>query len=369
MTSPDAAVAWFPSVPSVWRRSPPHRGHRPGQLNLKSCELLQDGVLGWYTEQLRALSAVEVVEYPLCEAARAAVAGHFDRPADEVLLSPGTDHAIRVVCEALCAPAGRLVIADPRFDSWTYYADQFGFQLDAVPMPYRAPLGIGSLIDRLYAGGPSVLVVTQPDSITGHCYSRDEIDVLARVTAAHGSLLVLDTCYLAFAMDGEDTVTVASEHRHVLRINSFSKSFGLAGARVGALLATATITDYLRRWYSEGMITGLSLRLLVSALAEGAVFPTALAEVRAARVMLSKQLPAASPGLIARPAAGNFVTFDGEPADVDAAHRRLLAAGVRTRSLTGLTGFSGGIRIATPSLPAVHRVLATVVDTPDEKRS
>jgi len=359
---------WFPTRREMWRLSPHERFYRPDELNLKSCELLQPRVHQWFQDRIGSVPASDVVAYPLCQDARAAVAGHFGRRPDEVLLSPGTDHAIRVVSEALCAPAGRLVISDPHYESWSRYAVQYGFHLDAVPMPERAPVDVAALIDRLRGGRQAVLVLTQPDGITGQLYRREEVAEVARAAEAHGSLLVLDTCYLAFAEGGADTVAPVAARRHVVRINSFSKSLGLAGARIGAVLADPSVIDYLARWRADGMIAGQSLRLLRLALDDMAVFQAAWAEVRAARAALGHSLTGALPGWQARPSGTNFVAFDTPPDSAADVHASLSSGGIRTRLLSGLPGFPGGIRIATPSTTAVDRVLAAVPSVPVEVR-
>jgi histidinol-phosphate/aromatic aminotransferase/cobyric acid decarboxylase-like protein len=352
----------------MWQIPPRERSYQPDELNLKSCELLQPRVLEWYQEQIAALRASDVVAYPLCRDTRVAVAEHFGRRPDQVLLFPGTDHAIRVLSEALCAPAGRLVIADPHFDRWSRSALQYGFRLDPVPMPDRAPLRVSALVDRLRGGGQAVLVVTQPDSITGQLYRREEVEELARAAEAHGSLLVLDTCYLAFAENGADTVASIGSRRNVVRINSFSKSLGLAGGRIGAVLADPSLIDYLARWDADGMITGLSLRLLRRALGNLPVFEAAWAEVRAARAALGQGLTEAHAGWNARPSGANFVAFDAPPDGAADVYDALFSHGIRTRLLSGLPGFPGGIRIATPCPAAVDRVLAAAPSVPEVVR-
>ena len=355
MSAVDRPLEWFPTQRAMWGLPSRKRPHQPDVLNLKSCELLQPRVLDWFQERLTALRASEIVAYPTCQAAIGAVAGYFDRPTSEVMLSPGTDHAIRVLCEALCAPAGRLVIADPHFDGWSRYATQYGFRLHAVAMPDRSPMTVTALVDAMHDGGQAVVVLTQPDGITGQLYGRDEVAELAAAVEAHGSVLVLDTCYLAFADGGASTVTTG---RNVVRINSFSKSFGLAGARVGAVLADPPMIGYLARWSADGMISGLSLRLLILALDDPATFAAAWHEVWAARAALDAGLTESFPEWRSRPSGANFVAFDLPPDDARDVHATLLSSGIRTRLLSGLPGFPGGIRISSPSLDAVDRVLA-----------
>ncbi len=181
--------------------------------------------------------------------------------------------------------------------------------------------------------------------------------------------MVVDTCYLAYADDGEATLQGLDAWDNVLRINSFSKSHGLAGARIGAVLAHSSITDYLARWAPDSMLSHVSLALLERALAEPALFHTVRAEVRAARTELAHRAERLLPGWSARATQANFVAFDAEPDDARRVYEALLADGIRTRALTGEPGFSGGLRVATPSLAAVRRVTDVLAALPTPTRS
>ncbi|MFI0898199.1 pyridoxal phosphate-dependent aminotransferase [Streptomyces sp. NPDC020983] len=354
-------IATSPLVDAVAR---PQRGHLPGHLNLKSCELLSPAVGELHARTLRDLDPSAVVEYPLVDEVRRTVAERFGRSPEDVLLTPGTDHAIQLVCEAFVRPAGRLVIASPHFDAWTRACVRLGTEVDAEPQPHGGTVGVGPLIARMRAKGPCVVAVTQPDSITGHCYRREEIAELSSAAADHGSLLVVDTCYLAFDESGEQTVAALAGEGHALRIQGFSKSFGLAGARVGAVLGDESLIDHLARWNVEGMVSGPALALLAGALRAPGVFTAAYAEVAAARELLSSGLAQAEPGCVARPSAANFVAFDAPEETAARITFTLAAAGIRIRSLNGLEGFAGGVRIATPSLAAVRSVLGALAGAP-----
>ncbi|WP_399096244.1 aminotransferase class I/II-fold pyridoxal phosphate-dependent enzyme [Streptomyces sp. BBFR2] len=360
---------WFPTADAMWQLQPRRRRHVPGQLNLKSCELLHPDVERWHADALGRLRPGAVVEYPLAGPATDAVAAHFGQDPGRVLLTPGSDHAVQLVAEALAAPSGRLVVARPHFDGWTTCATRFGFRLDGVDLPHRAPQGVAPLVERLLAGAPGVLVLTQPDSITGHLYTAGELERAVAAAHGHGSVVVVDTCYLAYAEGGEATVRALPEWDNALRINSFSKSHGLAGARLGAVLGEESMIDYLARWSPDGPLSHVGLALLERALAEPAVFRAARAEVRTARAELAAAVERTLPGWSARPTAANFVAFDAEPEEAGRVYTALLDAGIRTRLLNGEPGFSGGLRVATPSRSAVARVTDVLAGLPARTRS
>jgi histidinol-phosphate aminotransferase len=338
------------------------RDHRPGELNLKSCELLNQSVLDWQAGKIAALGGDLVVRYPLTTTARAATAAAYDREPGSVLLTPGTDHAIQLVAEALGAPAGRIVIADPWFDGWTRGATRFGVRLDSVPAEPGVAPTVEPLIGRMRSGAPCVVVLTQPDGISGHSFSAAELSELSAAAAAHGSVLVIDTCYIAFTDEGDVGLGGIDRHPHVIRINSFSKCFGLAGARVGAVFAAAPVADYLSRWNAESLVNGIGLYLLTEALRDRSFFAGVYQEVRQARTGLARSVPPLMPGWLPRPSQANFVAFDVPAGTGGEAVARLRWAGIRTKPLTEIAGFLDGVRIAAPSAQAVRRVISAFSD-------
>lgn len=363
MTQPDTILAPkipFPVVTRMYGMTRMGRDHRPEGLNLKSCELINQSVLDWQARKISVLDGELIVQYPMTSVARAAIAEVYARGRESVLLTPGTDYAIQFITEALGAPAGRIVIADPRFGGWTHAATRFGVRIDSVPTELGAGLGVEPLVGRMRSGDPCVVVITHPDGISGQGFSAAELTELSAAVAAHGSLLVIDTCYIAFSDEGDAGLGGIDRQPHVIRVSGFSKCFGLAGARVGAIFAAAPIADYLSRWNAETHVNGIGLYLLTEALRDRPFFAGVYQEVREARTRLARSAPALMPGWLPRPSQASFVAFDVPDGTGRGAVAQLRSAGIRIKSLTGLPGFVDGVRIATPSAHAAQRVIATL---------
>lgn len=358
-TTPASKIP-FPIATRMYGMARMDRDHRAEGLNLKSCELLNQSVLDWQARKISVLGGELIVQYPMTATAKAAIAAAYSRERESVLLTPGTDYAIQFVTEALGAPAGRIVIADPRFGGWTHAATRFGVRIDSVPMELDASLGVKPLIGRMRSGDPCIVVITHPDGVSGHGFSAAELTELSAAAAAHGSLLVIDTCYIAFSDEGEAGLGGIDRHPHVIRVNGFSKCFGLAGARVGAIFAAAPIADYLSRWNVETHVNGIGLYLLTEALRDRSFFAGVYQEVREARACLARSVPALMPGWLPYPSQASFVVFDVPDGTGRGAVARLRSAGIRTKLLTELPGFVGGVRIATPSAHAVQRVISAL---------
>jgi histidinol-phosphate aminotransferase len=354
--------ACFPMLERMLTADAGDRRQEAGQLNLKSCELLHPKVLAWVSQALATIDPAAIVCYPNTDQAIQQIAISFDRAFDSVTLTPGTEQAIHLVVESLGVPSGRLLVATPRFDGWDRAAVRFDVPLTNIPMADGEVVAADQLIDRMRLSGPCVVVLTQPDGVTGKVLPRDDVINLAGAVAEHGSLLVIDTCYLPF-VHGESTgVPEVQCNPSVIRIQSFSKCLGLAGGRIGAIFASAEITKYLRRWRQERLISGVSLALLQQALQNGDFFDTIYADVRAARSRLALELPQLLPGWTPIASQASFVAFRGPARPERGALMRIagLAESVRTKSLREFPGFNDGLRIATPSRAAVDTVLKTL---------
>ncbi len=355
----------LPPVPGAQAVRRHVRTRRPGEVNLKSCELLHPEVDALHAGLLRAIDPGDVVFYPLYQSTLDQVGAHLGVPSDRILISAGSDSAIALLITAF-ARGGRLVIHNPSYEGWQRYAALNGTAIDFVTPDADGEPAVCDLLRAVTAGPPAMVVLTQPHSPTGRVFDGDEIARLSAAVAKHGSLLVLDTCYLAFSESGEQTVREVALAPHVVRVNSFSKAFGVAGARLAAVVADPRLEGYLARWQPEGAVSGVSLALLRGALSSVTLFQGIWEELRGGRQQLADRIQADLPGWHARPSGGNFVAFDvPTAAEAGAAYSHLLEHGIRTRDLSGLPGLTAALRIglaATPILDQVARTMARFAD-------
>lgn len=335
-----------------------NRTRRPGEVNLKSCGLLHRSAAEFHAATLSRIDPIEVLSYPVYDETYALAAEYLGVNTDMLVLTSGSDPGLGLLVRAFPA-AKRIVLHTPNFEGWSKFAVIAGATLDPVPpSAHTGQFQITDLLDRLGQGPPAFVVLTQPHSYTGQVHGGAEIEELAYQVGRYGSLLVLDTAYLAFTEGGEGLVRGVVGLPHVVRVNSFSKSHGLSGARIAALALHPTRANNLFDLDPEGTILGVSLALLRAALAEPAVFDTIQAEVRRLRELFAALIDESPFGWRARPSGGNFVTFDApEPAAIAAAHAYLQQHGVITRDLSGLPGLTAAIRIAVADEAIMFRVV------------
>jgi histidinol-phosphate aminotransferase len=285
----------------------PRRVRRTG-LNLASNELHHPRLAGVVRELLATVADEETRLYPPYLETLDAIGAYLQRPAAEVLLLPGSDAGVRILCSALTLTGGatRILLQSPNYEGWT--GNVFAPALRITPIASATGDSRGSFEALLVAVERvpgSVVVISWPNGPAGYTFSPEELDVLQDRVRSAGSLLVVDGAYAAFTE--HPTRLAARAGTGTMVLLSFSKSHGLAGARVATLIADRTAIDYLRRWAPEEHVSGISQAVLRGALTRDEEFRAMWDDVRTNRTWLFERLDRR--GLRPLSSGGNFLNF------------------------------------------------------------
>jgi len=187
-------------------------------------------------EALAALRPEEIGFYPPYEAATLACASYIGVDPDHVTLLNGLDEGI--MCTAISylrssagGPVAEAVIPDPAFEIFAVDAEVVGAKAVRVaPNPdFSFPL------DRVLAAITSrtrVVFITSPNNPTGVLTPLSAIRDVARALP-DGAIVFVDEAYFEFC--GQTFVPDLPQFHNVVVGRTFSKAFGLAGIRIGAI--------------------------------------------------------------------------------------------------------------------------------------
>ncbi|MEU6298694.1 aminotransferase class I/II-fold pyridoxal phosphate-dependent enzyme [Streptomyces erythrochromogenes] len=360
---PERDGAPFPTRADVWDLPWEPRRQRSGVLNLKSCELRHPAAAALVAAAADRLTTADLMHYPYQQAVLTALAEYHGHAPSGILLTAGSDSAVGLVVDALATAGAGLILHEPAFESWRYYA-----ALRTVPVLGCAALQAGAsaldlaALHRTMADRPpSVVVLTNPASPSGLALSAEEVRDTADRAGRAGHLLVVDECYGAFT--GITHVPLVARSPHLLVVRSYSKTFGLAGARVASVFASRALVAYLSRYRPDSTVSATALALLRAALADRDRFSEVWRDVRAVRSAFVREVLAGHPGWGALDPGGNFVTFRtgdrGEPAKMT---RHLDGHDVRIRPLDDIAGLEGCLRVSLADAPTMRRVAALMND-------
>jgi histidinol-phosphate aminotransferase len=236
---------------------------------------------------------------------RTAIAALHSVSIDSVAVGEGIDGLLGLACLLFLLPGDAVVTTDGAYPTFNFHVLAHGGRLHKVPMRGDHE-DLGTLRDTARKTRARLLYVSNPNSPMGTWWSAADIDALIRDLPA-GMLLVLDEAYSDTAPPGTvPPIDVANPQ--VLRLRTFSKAYGLAGARIGYGLGDPDVIgafDKVRNHYGinrTGQIGALA------ALDDQAYLALAVAKIARARTRITDI--ARGNGLSAIASAASFVTID-----------------------------------------------------------
>ena len=303
-----------------------------------------------------------VSQYPDHIPLQNAIAKYVGVDADRIVVTAGGDDAIdRVIANSMTDSRKKIVCHQPSFEMIAVYADMHDGRLDAVTW-LGGEFPIDDFLSRIDSGTALVTVVS-PNNPTGCGIPIEQILKIADAAKAAGARLLVDNAYIEFA-DSDPTAKLAS-HDNVSIVRTFSKAIGLAGLRVGYLIASDK--DYattIRNSSGPFPVSSVSLETARRAIETYADrMKSNIDQIRSNRRLLEQVI--AKCGAETLPSQGNFVL--GKFSDAEAVWKRLAEQGIAVRIFPTNELLAGQLRITCPpnvgDLIRLGRSIATATDS------
>lgn len=295
---------------------------------------------------------------PQPEALLQRLAALYGVAAEQVLVGRGSDEAIDLLLRAFCT-AGRdaILISPPTFGMYAVAAAIQGAQVLQAPLNAEFGVDAAALLAQLTPAVKLVFACT-PNNPSGAAVSFGVLQQLAEALRGR-ALLVVDEAYIEFSTSRSASELLA-EHDHVAVLRTLSKAHGLAGARVGALLAAPQVIGLLRRIMPPYPLPAGSVAAAEAALSDAALALTAqrVAIAQQQRDLMRAALAALPEVQAVLPSAANFLCVRWR--DAASTYARLLRAGIVVRDVTRYHGLAGCLRI-TLGTPAENARLLAVL--------
>lgn len=294
----------------------------------------------------------------------AALASRYGVATEQLLVGRGSDEAIDLLVRALCrAGHDRILICPPTFGMYEVCAAVQGAEV--VRIALRGDAGFAPDTDAIVAAladpeRPVKLVFAcTPNNPTGNPWPRGAIDTLLEATRDR-ALLVVDEAYVEFA-DAPSLATELDRWPQLVILRTLSKAYGLAGARIGALLAAPELVNQLQRIMAPYPVPAPCAELALAALSRRTEVADWIAQVRQERRRVATLL-GQLPGVLAVwPSQANFLAF--RVAAAEAVWSALATAGVLVRNIAHYPQLAGCLRVSISTPADNDRFLATLAAT------
>ncbi|HKK27522.1 MAG TPA: histidinol dehydrogenase [Gemmatimonadota bacterium] len=274
---------------------------------------------------------------------RSALAAHLDVEPERLWIGNGSDEAIDLLVRALAAPGEPVGAAAPSYGVYAARARAHGARPVPVPLDEDFDLDVGAAARAL--AGARLAFLCSPNNPTGNRLSAERIEALLD---RWGGVVAVDEAYVEFASGPSLASRAGAERPRLVVLRTFSKAWGLAGARVGWLVGHPELVDVLDRAGLPYPLSAPSASAARAALADVEGMRDRVRRIVAERERVRSGLERL--GLPALPSEANFLAFR-----VDAPRRvqEALASrhGVVVRDRSSLPRLEGCLRasVGTPA--------------------
>ncbi len=173
---------------------------------------------------------------PTGEPLREAIGEYHGVSAEQVVIFNGCDDALNCCIRGFTEPEESIGMLNPSYSLYQTLIKNHGAKLNHVE--YEADFAFP--VETLIADESKVFIFTSPNAPSGRAFSKAE---LAEVLGRREGIVVLDETYAEFS--DWTAIDLISEYPNVMVVRSFSKTFGLAGMRVGYAIGAPEAVNVL----------------------------------------------------------------------------------------------------------------------------
>ncbi|KAB0644180.1 pyridoxal phosphate-dependent aminotransferase [Burkholderia latens] len=264
---------------------------------------------------------------PGCTLLRTVLAGTGGFDPSDICVDSGADAVLALCLRALCVPGDAAVCSAGTYPTFAYLARAAGCEVFESPYRHRrghVRVDLDALLESVIRTEAKVVYLANPDNPTGSWHGSEDIDALCSNLPEYCTLL-LDEAYLDFCSPlRHDSARV---RQGCIRIRSLSKSYAMAGLRIGYALAdqdTLAQLQKVRIHYAVGGLAQYLAQAVVSDQLEAAIFRASNARLRD-----ELYLELADRGHVVLPSGTNFISvLMREGAVAAQVQQRLLGRGI-----------------------------------------
>jgi len=268
---------------------------------------------------------------------------------ENIVIGSGIDDLLGLMVRVFLEPGGKAVASLGSYPTFRYHVEGYGGQMCSVP--YREVWNhLDALAETAKRVNAQMVYLANPDNPTGTFYEAKELQRFQEKIPAE-CLLLLDEAYAEYAPQ-QDLLPLDANAPGVVRLRTFSKAYGMAGARIGygiASLEKIQAFDKVRLHFGVNKFAQEAAAAALDDQEFIAYATRAVAEGREDYYKLAREL-----GLRFVPSSTNFVLLDMQtPEQARFLLNRLLEEGIFIRM---------------PNAPPLDHYVRVTVGTPEERR-
>jgi len=293
-------------------------------------------------ELLDGFSEVKFNRYPTeqPDELRHALAEYDNVPPESIIVGNGSNEITYTFGLAFLDAGSSVVLPRPMFSLYAKVARLQGADLTQVPPRDDFSFDTDALVKAVRSTEARLTILTTPNNPTGQAMSLDEIE---RVAAASPGVVVVDEAYVEFNTEAS-AVQLIDEYPNVMVLRTLSKGFGLAGLRLGYLIARPPVVTELMKARLPFMVDQFAEQTALAVLQQPGLIEERVRRLQVSITELTEALRKMN-AVDVVPSDANFVIFT-TPQPADELQDQLAERGVLVRNMGGYPELEGYLRVS-----------------------
>ncbi len=184
-------------------------------------------------------------------------------PAENIIVGAGSSELIELTIKTYMNPGDRVLAMTPTFGMYEVYTTMHGGVFDAVAVDENHDLPVDEFIARADATNPALIILCSPNNPTGKRIAEEAIRKIVTRTKAP---VLVDEAYIDFSGEDASLKHAIHEYSNLLITRTFSKAYGMAGARLGYMFAPEKVISTLNRVKTPYSVNAITQTLGIKAL-------------------------------------------------------------------------------------------------------
>lgn len=309
-----------------------------------------------------ALAQMHRYPDPACYDLVQKISEKWNVPATQVAIGNGSNEIIDLLIRIFCEPGDSILTSKAAFVAYQVCAQAARVKVRQVPLKADLTLDLKAIADDFYrnpSAKTKMIFIPNPNNPTGTLVGGSELDeFLVRLGNRDDVLLVFDEAYTEFVRDPDfrEAARFYQKYSNVLVLKTFSKVYGLAGFRLGALLAPEYVLEYYNRVRNPFNVNELAQVAGIAALDDMEFISSSQKVVWDGLSFLETELRRLK--LPFYPSQANFILFDTKR-NSEQVHVNLLKKGLILRPVQNY-GFKTLMRITVGRAEENRKAIAVI---------
>ncbi|MBQ3405244.1 MAG: aminotransferase class I/II-fold pyridoxal phosphate-dependent enzyme [Oscillospiraceae bacterium] len=274
---------------------------------------------------------------PFCTRLVKAISEYEGVPESYILCGNGAGELIYTYCSAL--RPRRAMETAPAFSEYSEALGLVGCHIIRYPLGMDLDFMLDpAFLPKLAEEKPEVLFLCNPNNPTGRRIDSGLLEEILSLCGHMGTRILLDECFLPLSLDGEGSmIAKLCEHPELCILRAFTKSFGMAGLRLGCVLSSdSALLQSMSRLQPPWNVSNVAQAAGIAALSDSAFLSKSRKLIVKEREYISSEMGAM--GLWVCHSEANFILFRA----ADNLDIKMLSKGIAIRSCENFIGLGRG---------------------------